>query len=348
MHPALVQIALLGLSLPSAAAQTPVHLPAEPATEALMRGLELELDGEAEWVKTASAAEVRIQLQEEGRRLIVEDAEAHLLVDRRVRSTGPATTRIFVALVAQAVRHHRRPRVGAPPLPPVRTSSTGTVSPSRPAPPWAEAATRIAPPITVPDPRPAIRVADTATTSPEAFGLALHLEPQLRSWLTPAAPRAGLGIGVQATWGAWGLGLQLSGEAGAALVTEQVQAQLYGLGLGLELTRRLYAFGPAELRGVLGAGLALLLGSSQAAQPPFADPGLPSNLSLLDPFIAPGLAVGWPLSSRLDLSVLAGARIALVSHLIRLPSGFGVQTVAPIRSGPVRPWLGLRLGWRLF
>lgn len=113
-----ILLAALGASPPT----TPLWVEGAPAP--MQAALTTELEGEARLVATATAAEVRARLRA-GRHLEVRGPRGRLLVERSVARAGPGADRVFVALIAQAVRAHR----AAPgPGTATRTSGGGDVT----------------------------------------------------------------------------------------------------------------------------------------------------------------------------------------------------------------------------
>ncbi|MCB9651629.1 MAG: hypothetical protein H6730_34295 [Deltaproteobacteria bacterium] len=298
-----------------------------------------ELGPEALFTTTATGADVRVTLQGGGRALSVHDGLGRLLLERTVATYDEAARRAFVAMVAQAVRHPPEPLEPAPtpagPPPP----SPGDLIPLPPP----DAAPRLPP---APPPRVAREAPPEAPPRRETGPVRLGAEAGFRLFGSPRAARATLDLVAAGHWGAWRAALRVGGEAGADLRTIQLDARVGGVRAVLEGGRRLLTGDVLDLEATLGAGAAVYLGKAEARSPPFADPGAPQDLRLWTAVLVPSLLVRWSTAGP-ELTLRAGAQVALATHQVNLPAVLGVTTTEPLVTPRWTPELALGVAWPL-
>ena len=349
MHVALLQIICISAAAQAATAPTRVHLSKLSQAPGLEAGLRLELRDDAEFVGSATRAEVLVEVTDRGQLLTVRDAQARPLVDRRVEQPGPAATRVFITLVAQAVRSYER---GA-----IRTRTTTTTAPLAKTPSRTSStaasidpgisATPIAELPNAPEKGPAsadLVRSSTAASVPWSFAAELSTQ----AWTRPWAPRLGGTVRSGLHLGAWALSFNLGVHSGPDLKTEDIEARLRALSLDMGGHRDVAQLGFAWISADLRAGLSLIWGRSQAAEPPYADSPLPSSIRLWQPYVQPGLTVQHSLSDQWTIYLGLSVRVALADHSLRLPSTFTDQPQTPIHTGWIRPGLALGLRAQVF
>ncbi len=349
MHAALLQILCLSAAAQPGPPVTRVYLAELSEAPGLEQGLRLELREDAEFVRSATRAQVLVEVKDQGRQLAVRDAQARPLVDRRVAQPGPAATRVFVALVAQAVRSYEPSAVltrTATTTAPLATTSSRTSSAAVTIDPGASA-TPIAELPNTPDALPASAdLVQSATVASVPWSFAVELSTQ--AWTRPWAPRLGGTMRSGLQLGVWAMSFNLGVHGGPDLKTEHIEARLGALSLDIGGHRDVLGLGFARVSADLRAGLSLIWGRSQAAQPPYADSPLPSSMRLWQPYVQPGLTVHHALSDRWTVYLGLSLRIALADHSLRLPSTFTDQPQTPIHTGWIRPGLAVGLRAQVF
>lgn len=357
---------LLAAASPS---PTLVHVLESGAGRPVTRGLTLELAREATFVETATRAAVRVRVSADGRALTVQDAEGQPLVSRQVRAPGPAATRIFVALSAQAVRRHRAaaaespaprdpppapsepvapdpiaadppPAEAEPPASEARRAPPEADPPEAEAPPPAPPPTSLAPGSPAPPPTAEDAPLPQSRTSTAAWRLEALAAGRL--WTDPVTPRWGLDVAVARALGPVHVGVRAHGAYGPALESEELSGQLAAVHALAELSVDLGGRSLGLTAG-LGAGLGLLVGSARARTPTFADPGTRRALRLWEPVLWPRLAFTTSLTEDLSLVAAVGLKVALQVHTVNLPGTFA-STEDPLVTPRLQP--GLSFGLR--
>ncbi len=315
-------------------AQVRAHTRSSSVAEAFEEALREELLAEAIFVGTSSQAEVRIQLLDAGRRLIVRDETGRLLVQRRLAQAGPPSNRVFVALAAQAVRAY------VPELPQLNTA-TPAVSSRRISQPFASGLARRKTPRPVP-----VRPPDLGRIGLIRF--VVGAEVQVGTWTKSGPLQGGFALSGALVGARWTVRARVAGQGGAVLKTQEVQADLKGVQAAVEGAVKLVRLGPVQVGGQLGLGLGQFWGTTAAVEPAFASPGSTTTVRLFEPALIPGLSFGVRVSDRVGFYLRMSAKIALATHRIGLPASFGFSDAAPVETARIQPWAAIGIDWQLF